>query len=180
LLFTFHSGESDKIAVTLSAEGSIMLNSPIVLIDTVIRPVLAYIGKNQSSLPIFIGALSCHVSDDNPVDRLGCFNISHDQHWNCWDNYIALNPAFASKIRGLASQHRFLEEPDAELTLNSGYAAAIAALIIEQHLDGELADNSFDFDLLIRAWSASGGYLSNDELMEQCSILKSHYIQRAA
>jgi hypothetical protein len=42
---------------------------------------------------------------------------------------LAYQPELASIVRGFASQHTFLDNPDAELTTNLDYATAIAWLI---------------------------------------------------
>jgi len=64
---------------------------------------------------------------------LGLFQISHEMHWDVWDNYLVYDADMASAVRGLASQHTFLTNPDAELTTNLDYATAIAWLIYEKN-----------------------------------------------
>jgi hypothetical protein len=60
---------------------------------------------------------------------LGLYQITHQCHWNLWDNFLAYQPERASTVRGFASQHTFLDNPDAELTSNLNYATAIAWFI---------------------------------------------------
>ncbi|MEJ2073570.1 MAG: hypothetical protein P8X79_08950 [Reinekea sp.] len=60
-------------------------------------------------------------------EPFGPYQMSHEQHWAIWDNYLAQDAELASRVRGLASQHRFIDNPDLELSLNAGYATAIAA-----------------------------------------------------
>ena len=65
--------------------------------------------------------------------------LNHEAHWAVWDDYLAQQPDLASRVRGLASQHRFLEDPDLELTLNQGYAIAITAIwVLTQASEAEL------------------------------------------
>jgi hypothetical protein len=56
----------------------------------------------------------------------------------------------ASLARGLASQHRFTDDPDLELCLNAGYAAAIAASYLLAHTDKHAVNN--DLFALTRCW----------------------------
>jgi hypothetical protein len=64
---------------------------------------------------------------------LGLYQITHEMHWDVWDNYLAYNADMASAVRGLASQHTFLTNPDAKLTTNLDYATAIAWLIYKKN-----------------------------------------------
>lgn len=48
-----------------------------------------------------------------------------------WDQYLALDPERASRVRGLASQHAFLAAPHLELTVNLRYSTAIAWSLVE-------------------------------------------------
>lgn len=157
-----------------------MLYSPILLVDSVISPVLTYIGRDNKSLCLFLGALSsCQPEATEPSDY-GCYDISHEQHWGCWDNYLYLQPAFASKVRGLASQHRFLEAPDLELSFNFGYATAIAALIIEQHLNQDENVQGKGLQEYLTAWQASGGHISIAQAEKHFHELKQYYDLKAA
>ncbi|MEW5251072.1 hypothetical protein [Microbulbifer discodermiae] len=60
---------------------------------------------------------------------LGIYQIQPHTHRGIWDDYLIHHPALASKIRGLASQHDFLQHPHSELATNLRYATAIALLV---------------------------------------------------
>jgi len=60
----------------------------------------------------------------------GLFHITEKQHLKLWDDHLVKTPDLASKIRGLASQHQFLQTPHQELSINLNYATAIAAYAI--------------------------------------------------
>ena len=62
---------------------------------------------------------------------MGAYGIDEATHLTIWDNYLAFNPELASKVRGLASQHSFLQNPHAELATNLAYATAIAWVIYQ-------------------------------------------------
>ncbi len=59
----------------------------------------------------------------------GIFRITAKMHRQLWDMQLIANPELASRIRGLASQHQFLRDPDTELEFNLAYACAMAAII---------------------------------------------------
>ena len=62
---------------------------------------------------------------------LSLYSIPERRHQQLWDNYLALDPDLASRVRGLASQHAFLDGPHLELTVNLRYSTAIAWMMIE-------------------------------------------------
>lgn len=124
-----------------------MLFSIDTLRKQVIQPCLAYLDIHVENFDCFLASIIlCSSAQD---DGLGAFHISHQQHWDLWDNFLVNNPALASKIRGLASQHRFLDDPDNELNFNMGYAIAIAAFLILR----ELPTQGLRTAHLISAWS---------------------------
>ncbi len=57
---------------------------------------------------------------------LGIYNISPQTHRAIWDRYLINLPDVASRTRGLAGQHSFLDNPHDELISNLRYATAIA------------------------------------------------------
>lgn len=63
-------------------------------------------------------------------DTFGLFRITEAQHLSLWDEQLVKDPDLASKIRGLASQHQFLQSPHQELNINLNYATAIAAFAL--------------------------------------------------
>ena len=61
--------------------------------------------------------------------RLGIYHISPASHRAVWDHYLVAFPDLASKVRGLAGQHSFIDNPHGELLTNLRYATAIAHYI---------------------------------------------------
>ena len=57
---------------------------------------------------------------------LGIYQIHSLAHRHIWDNHLVHHSDVASLVRGLASQHDFLNQPHAELATNLSYATAIA------------------------------------------------------
>lgn len=106
----------------------------------VIAPALTYLerySKSAEALLLSIAAgqstLGCQLAESNTY---GIFKISAEQHQHCWDAYLVSDPSLASRVRGLASQHAFLEDPHLELAVNLRYATAIAWFLIEaQHIE---------------------------------------------
>lgn len=101
--------------------------------DHVITPTLRALQLDDDSVRLaLIGALEHppHVGlfSADPAG-FGIFHISERQHRDIWDNYLAQDPDLASRVRGLASQRAFLENPELELHCNLRYCAAIAALL---------------------------------------------------
>ena len=60
---------------------------------------------------------------------IGIYQITSEQHQNVWDSFLAFDPDLASQVRGLASQHHFLKNPDDELRTNLAYSTAIAWML---------------------------------------------------
>ena len=115
----------------------------------VIRPTLVYLQRHSATAEaMLLGAAACQSalgSVLNTPQGHGLYRISAQHHQILWDQYLAFNPELASRVRGLASQHAFLEAPHLELTVNLRYATAIAWLMIERenlalpHADDVLA-----------------------------------------
>lgn len=104
--------------------------------EQIIGPTLKYLGINSSVAEELLLGTAALESKLNPLcqgdDGLGIYQITPDQHRQIWDQYLAFKPDLASKVRGLASQHRFLQDPDKELSWNLSYATAIAWLIYQR------------------------------------------------
>jgi hypothetical protein len=106
--------------------------SPKELREIVIRPTLISIDKYSQAAENLLMAIAL-VKQEN-MSRLGTtnnkaygiFQIDVPSHQRIWDKYLAFNPDLASKIRGLASQREFLNQPHLELATNLSYATAIA------------------------------------------------------
>ncbi len=107
----------------------------------VIQPTLEYLGMYSSAAEkLLLGTAAqesgfdpfCQTDPDsrkNCPDGLGIYQISSEEHRRIWDNYLAFRPDLASLVRGLASQHLFLQAPDQELRNNLAYSTAIAWII---------------------------------------------------
>jgi len=96
--------------------------------ETVIRPTLKYLGKDSYAAENILLALA-QLGQQNHCQQgksFGIFQIDAALHQKVWNKHLAFNPDLASKIRGLASQREFLNNPHIELTTNLSYATAIA------------------------------------------------------
>ncbi|GIX30508.1 MAG: hypothetical protein KatS3mg124_0980 [Porticoccaceae bacterium] len=58
--------------------------------------------------------------------RYGLYHLSPAEHRAVWDHYLVADPELASRVRGLAGQRSFVENPHRELVTNLRYATAIA------------------------------------------------------
>lgn len=104
--------------------------------EQVIRPALEYLGMwspggEDTLLRALQEAPELGLFSSRP-EGLGLFRITPAQHRDIWDRYLAFNPDLASRVRGLASQHAFLANPDRELQTNLGYCTAIAWLLYQR------------------------------------------------
>jgi len=104
--------------------------------STVIRPTLTFLGVNLLAAEnLVLGTLlatSRLPLECRLANAIGPFAIPTELHTELWDGYLAQQPDQASLIRGLASQHCFLQNPHAELGYNLAYATAIAWLIYQR------------------------------------------------
>lgn len=101
----------------------------------IIRPTLLYLDRYcPSAEALLLGAAASQSGLGSALYDChgnGLYRISKQRHQLCWDQYLARDPELASRVRGLASQHAFLQEPDLELTVNLRYATAIAWAMVE-------------------------------------------------
>lgn len=101
--------------------------------DQVIRPTLEYLGAWTPAAEAFLLHTATNTPDvglfSSRHEGLGLFHITAAQHRDLWDRYLAFNPDYASRVRGLASQRAFLSDPDSELQTNLSYCTAIAWLL---------------------------------------------------
>ena len=101
--------------------------------EQVIRPTLEYMGAWTPEAEAFLLDTAVNVPDvglfSSRQDSLGLYHITAAQHRDLWDRYLAFNPEFAARVRGLASQRAFLSDPDGELQTNLSYCTAIAWLM---------------------------------------------------
>lgn len=106
--------------------------SPGELREMVIRPTLIALDKYSQAAENLLLAIAM-VKQEN-ISRFaatnskayGIFQIDVPTHQRVWDKYLAFHPDLASKVRGLASQREFLNNPHLELATNLSYATAIA------------------------------------------------------
>ncbi|MCD5996011.1 hypothetical protein KDX38_20630 [Pseudomonas sp. CDFA 602] len=101
----------------------------------VIRPTLVYLDcRSPCAESLLLGIAACQSALGAELDSRrghGLYRIPELRHRQLWDEYLALDPELASRVRGLASQHAFLSGPHLELTVNLRYATAIAWMMIE-------------------------------------------------
>lgn len=99
----------------------------------VIEPTLKSLGMYSCAAVKLLIGTAAQESQCDPFCRrdqgLGIYQISAQQHRAIWDQYLAFKPDLASLVRGLASQHQFLQDPDQELVTNLAYSTAIAWII---------------------------------------------------
>ncbi len=104
--------------------------------EQIIGPTLKYLGIDSNVAEELLLGTAALESQLNPLhknaERLGIYQITPRQHRQIWDEYLAFKPDLASRVRGLASQHRFLQDPDSELSWNLSYATAIAWLMYQR------------------------------------------------
>lgn len=104
--------------------------------EQIIHPTLEYLDKSgvgAENVLVAIVAQKQNTPHPNPQSGLGPFDIAPSMHQLVWDRYLAFHPDLASRIRGLASQRAFLEDPHSELATNLCYATAIAWVVYILH-----------------------------------------------
>lgn len=122
----------------------------------VIRPALQQLGQWSDTGENLLLATAAQESQlgfhlTSPHSKgLGIYQIRPTTHRLIWDKYLVHHPDLASQVRGLASQHEFLQHPHAELTTNLRYSTVIAWLIYRRH-DKPLPDNS-EPEVLAKYW----------------------------
>jgi len=120
----------------------------------VIRPTLEGLGTwntNAEELLLATAAQeSCmgfHILSESTY---GVYQITAATHVEVWDQYLVNRPDMASRVRGLASQHMFLENPHRELTTNLLYATAIAWFVYER--SGQSVPERQDVQAMAKFW----------------------------
>lgn len=143
------------------------------LLKESIQPTLKKLGVTNPDVALLLLATAAHESRFHyplchyacrPDQGLGLYRISHQMHWDVWDNFLAFDADLASAIRGLASQHSFLENPDAELTVNINYATAITWAIYLK-AGYKLPDHPTTTQLAM-CWSKYYRHSSTDSIVE--------------
>ena len=121
----------------------------------VIRPTLTRLGNWSTSLEnLLLGsaATASQLGDSlGGQQGLGVYRISVEDHHKVWDEFLALDPDMASKVRGMASQREFLSQPDMELATNLIYATAIAWGIYAKQ-SAQVPENEHDELALATCW----------------------------
>lgn len=101
--------------------------SPKELKETVIRPTLGYLGKTSAAAENLLTAIALLQQQQPRGSTAGqLYPVDSGLHQKVWNQYLAFEPDIASRIRGLASQREFLNNPHSELRTNLSYATAIA------------------------------------------------------
>lgn len=118
---------------------------------TIIEPALVAAGLESPVLPGLLNAIALAESQHHRPNRHGPYGMTAWVHRRVWDQYIVHSPDLACRIRGLASQRHFLEDPHAELDLNWGYATALAGLNCLFHTQGLLPD-AHQVDSAVELW----------------------------
>lgn len=106
--------------------------------DQIIHPTLEYLGKSSTAVENLLVTIafqkqSISHNSNTRHQGLGPYDIDSYTHQRVWDKYLAFHPELASRIRGLASQRAFLEDPHSELATNLCYATAIAWVLYILH-----------------------------------------------
>ena len=108
----------------------------------VIEPTLHYLGMHSLAAIHMLEGVANHESSCDPFSAehqgLGIYQITTLQHRLIWDKYLAFQPDLASQVRGLASQHQFLKDPDSELITNLRYSTAIAWMLFLHNESSEV------------------------------------------
>ena len=106
---------------------------PVQFRDMVVDPVLRYLDMySPAAVRLLVGTavvesgLGSLVQNNGPA--LGVYQIEPETHHDIWDTYLAYRPELASRVRSLASQRWFDDDPDRELICNLAYASAICRL----------------------------------------------------
>lgn len=106
--------------------------------EKIIHPTLKYLGKAGIAAENVLVAIAtqkqCELNAHHHNNKgLGPYEIDSNSHQMVWDKYLAFHPDLASRIRGLASQRAFLEDPHSELATNLCYSTAIAWVVYILH-----------------------------------------------
>lgn len=94
--------------------------------ELIIRPTLQSLNKHSDAAENVLVALAQLGQADTNNTGYGLYPIDAALHQRVWNKHLAFEPDLASKIRGLASQREFLNNPHIELSTNLCYATAIA------------------------------------------------------
>lgn len=122
--------------------------------EFVVKPTLKYLDEwNEAAENLLVGTavqesgLGFSLREGR---RVGLYHISPAAHRAIWDRYLVQFPTLASRVRGMAGQHTFLENPHGELLTNFKYATAIAWYIYKR--TGDYLPAADDIQGLARFW----------------------------
>ncbi len=106
--------------------------------EQIIQPTLGYLDKASTAAENLLVAIvnqkrTALHGPNGGGKGLGPYQIDAATHQLVWDRFLAFQPDLASRIRGLASQRAFLEDPHSELATNLCYATAIAWIVFILH-----------------------------------------------
>lgn len=102
--------------------------------DSIIHPTLEYLDRaGVAAENLLVAIVNQKKAQHTHQKGLGPYAIDSHTHQLVWDKYLAFHPDLASRIRGLASQRAFLEDPHSELKTNLCYATAIAWVVYILH-----------------------------------------------
>lgn len=135
--------------------------------QAVIEPALQCAQLPDAGLPAWLDAVAQAEQPRRSDNRFGPFGMTARQHQHVWDDYIAQWPDLACRIRGLASQRCFLADPHRELSLNWGYATALAALNARFHLGGTVPLLSSDDAVTLWQQACHRGHRVDDSLFRR-------------
>jgi hypothetical protein len=105
----------------------------------VIRPTLQKLDANSADAELLLLGTAAIESELGSFLKTegqrtsGIYRLHGLTHRHIWDDYLADRPELASKVRGIASQREFLENPHAELTTTLAYATAVTWLAYVRH-----------------------------------------------
>lgn len=146
------------------------------LIRWVIQPTLQRLGIEHPKAARLLLAtaaqesgLGSHLKADGQRG-LGLYQLHSLTHRHVWDYYLVNFPELASTVRGLASQHNFLDNPHAELTTNLTYATAIAWFVYARNAEFDLPEDAND-EQLARLWKRFFHPRSSISVAEFCNNL---------
>lgn len=104
--------------------------------ELVIRPTLKYLDNWNPAMENLLVGTAVQESGLGFSLRqgkmLGLYHISPATHRAVWDRHLVAFPELASRVRGMAGQHSFLEDPHGELLTNLKYATAIAWCVYQR------------------------------------------------
>ncbi len=125
-----------------------------------VQPVLRQLGvESRLFESLLLGAAwTTGFSPWQPSsNRLGIYGLDASWHRRLWDDWLAFQPELASRVRGFAGQHSFLNDPHHELVNNLTYATAVAVCALLRHSEknpDQLA-KTMDAGSLTATWAAA-------------------------